>query len=191
MSHISVSHYSLKRQITIKSSKFTTPFENTRYTLFTPIKLLEDRNMKYTNSDNLYCLKESEDSYNYFTNDVNVQRTLTLDDLITCFMHLYWQLFDLSILPPLRYIYSGSFISVKTITNLYSYVNSTIYCQFPFGTTVNQSRNFSKFIKYKDMETNSVLMICGRCEQKYIANNPLECPCLLDKSSGDEGYDTD
>ena len=134
MSHISVSHYTLKRQSAIKSSKFTTPFENTRYTLFTPVKLLEDRLMKYTNSDNLYCLKESEDSYTYFTKDGNVQRTLMLDDII-CFMHLFWELFDLSILPPLRYIHSGSFISVKTINNLYSYVNINIYCEFPFHTT--------------------------------------------------------
>ena len=189
MSHISVSHYTLKRQSAIKSSKFTTPFENTRYTLFTPVKLLEDRHMKYTNSDNLYCLKESEDSYTYFTKDGNVQRTLMLDDII-CFMHLFWELFDLSILPPLRYIHSGSFISVQTINNLYSYVNINIYCEFPFDTTFNQIRNFSEFIKYKDMETNSVLMICGRCTQKYIANNPLGCPCLLDESSGDEGYVT-
>ena len=188
MSHISVSHYTVKRKITLKSSNVTAPFENTRYMLFTPVKLLEDGNMKYTNS--LYCLKESEDSYNYFTKDVTVQRTLTLDDLITCFMHLFWELFDLSILPPVRYIYSGSFISVKTINNLYSYVYITIYCEFTFGTTFNQIRNFSEFITYKDMETNSVLMICGRCTHKYIASNPLGCPCRLDESSGDEGYDT-
>ena len=190
MSDITVSHYSIKRKITIKSNKFTVPFENTRYSLFSSIKLLEDGNMKYTTSDNLYCLKESEGTYNYFSTDATVQRTLTLNDLITCFMHLYWELFDLTILPPLRYIYAGSFISVKTSNDLYSYVNITIYCEFPFGTTFNQIRNFSEFSKHKDMETTGVRMFCGRCEQKYIANNPLGYPCRLDESSGDEGYDT-
>ena len=118
MSHISISHYILKRRITIKSSKFTAPFENTRYTLFTSVKLLEDGNMTYTDSGSLYCLKESEDSYSYFTRDITVQRTLSLDDTVNCFMHLFWEMFDLSILPSFQFIYSGSFISVKTVNEI-------------------------------------------------------------------------
>ena len=89
------------------------------------------------------------------------------------------------------YVYSGSKILVVSSNN--NTVTIDVHISFLLAphTIFGKIRDFLEFIKFVDRPTNRWFSYCGRCTHLYSVNTPLGCPCLLEESSGDEGYDTD
>ena len=117
------------------AEKITIPFTNTRYSLFSSVKVGDDNSTDYTDSSTMHCLREHENVYQYFTSDKSVQRTIPLTDMVNCFVHLFFILQELYILPEMSYLFSGSSISIKNIDEdkvtvdikLLFYLHSTQY----------------------------------------------------------------
>ena len=116
---------------------------------------------------------------------------ITEEDLTNYFFTFFSKLTSLYILPSMFYVYSGSKICI--ITNNDNAITFDVNITFLFAphTIVGQFRDFIEFTKYVDQTSNTWCMYCGRCTHLYSANNRLGCPCLQNKSSDDEGYDTD
>ena len=90
------------------------------------------------------------------------------------------------------YVYSGSKILV--ISNNNNTLTFDINITFLFAPQIifGKIRDFLEFITFVDRLLNRWCTYCGRCTHLYSANaHPLGCPCLLEESSGGEGYDTD
>ena len=89
------------------------------------------------------------------------------------------------------YVYSGSKICVLSNNNTITFDVNISFLLAP-QTIFGEIRDFLEFIKFVDRPLIRRFSYCGRCSHLYSANAPpLGCPCLLDESSGDEGYDTD
>ena len=195
-------HFILVRRLTLPK-KFTQniPFETIIYNL--PVSITveeEDDELTYklntAYSEKLYKLREDEEEECLSMYIVEEQ-----DEKIGCIKeeeltNIFFTIFDLLsalyILPPILYVYSSSKILVIPNNNNNT-VTFVINIAFSFAphTVFGKIRHFIKFIKFADRPTNRWFSYCGRCTHLYSVDTPLGCPCLLEESSGDEGYDTD
>ena len=148
-------------------------------------------------SEKLYKLREDEEEecLSMYIVEEQDEKTgcIKEEELTNIFFTILDLLSALCILPSMCCVYRGSSILVIP-NNSNTTVTYEINLTFLFApqTIVGNIRDFLDFIKFVDKRHNMSFSYCGRCTQLYSANTPpLGCPCLLEESSGDEGYDTD
>ena len=129
-----------------------------------------------------YVIEETDEKFGCIKEEKLTNIFFTIFDLLSA----------LYILPSILRVYRDSKImAIPTYNN--NTLKFVINISFLFApyTYFGKIRDFIKFIKFVDRPTNRWFSYCGRCTNLYSDGNPLGCPCLLEESSGDEGYDTD
>ena len=148
-----------------------------------------------TYSDTLYKLREDEEEClsEYVVEETEEKYGCISEEKLT---NILFNIFDLLsalyILPPILRLYKDSKIMAipNYNNNTLKFVINISFIFTPY-TYFGRNRDFIEFIKFVDRPTNRWFSYCGRCTNLYSDDNPLGCPCLLEESSGDEGYDTD
>ena len=148
-----------------------------------------------TYSDTLYKLREDEEEClsEYVVEETEEKYGCISEEKLTnIFCNIFDLLSALYIIPPILRLYKDSKImAIPTYNNnTLKFVINISFLLAPH-TYFGRIRDFIEFIKFVDKPNNRWFNFCGRSTHLYSGNTPLGCPCLLDESSGDEGYDTD
>ena len=175
----------------------TIPYDKTFYDLPVTICLINKEKYKPVEkySKKMYAWREEEEegSIHEFVVDDGLG-CISEEELTNIFFRIFNLLSALNIIPPLYLIYSGSKISVVSdnITNTVTFTLNISFL-FLYNVIFGNIRDYLEFIKFivVDRPNNRWFSYCGRCTHLYSVDTPLGCPCLLEESSGDEGYDTD
>ena len=188
------------RRLTLpKKFNHNIPFDNTIFDLPITIKIEDGKDKLIYQptvpfSQKLYTLREDEEGSlsSFIIEEEEETGSIKEEELTNIFFTLFTLLSSLYILPSMFLVYSGSKILVVSNNNNTITVNINITFLFAPQTIFGEIRDFLECIKVVDRQLTRWLSYCGRCAHLYSANAPpLGCLCLLEESSGDDGYDTD
>ena len=192
-------YYIMVRRVTLpKKFIHNIPFDNIIFDLPITIKIEDGKDKLIYQptvpfSQKLCTLREDEEgSLSSFIIEEEGTGSIKEEELTNIFFTLFTLLSSLYILPSMFYVYSGSKILVVSNNNNTITFDINITFLFAPQTIFGEIRDFLEFIKFIDRQLNRWFSYCGRCAHLYSANAPpLGCPCLLEESSGADGYDTD